>query len=61
MELFKVGLIIYLILGFIYAIFISTKKVDDWYWFPVNWILGPLTVVYLIYITARGKKFPNDW
>lgn len=60
MEVFKVLITIYLILGLIYAVFIATKKVDEWYWFPVNLILGPLTVLYLTYITLRGKRLPTD-
>lgn len=60
MEVFKVLITIYLILGLIYAVFIATKKVDEWYWFPVNLILGPLTVLYLAYITLRGKRLPTD-
>ncbi len=61
MEVLKVVFTVYLILGFIYAVFVATKKVDAWYWFPDNWVLGPLTVVYIFYLTLRGKKLPNDW
>lgn len=61
MEVFKTIATIYLILGFIYAVFIATKKIDAWYWFPVNWVLGPLTVVYIFYLTVRGKRLPTDW
>lgn len=60
MSALKLLLIIYLILGFIYAVYIATKKVDAWYWFPVNWVLGPLTVVYLFFTIVRGKKLPTD-
>jgi len=57
----KIFLIIYLILGFIYAFYIAIKGTDKWVWFPVNIIFGPVTVLYLIYITIRGKKLPIDW
>lgn len=58
---FKTFLLIYLVIGFVYAVFIATKKIDKWYWFPINWVSGPIVVLYLVYITARGKKLPTDW
>ncbi len=57
----KIFLLIYLILGFIYAVYIAIKKTDRWFWFPVNCIFGPITVVFLIYVTIKGKKLPTDW
>lgn len=61
MEVFKTIAAIYLLLGFIYAAYVALKKNDEWYWFPVNWILGPLTVVYVFYLIVRGKRLPTDW
>ncbi|HOD01371.1 MAG TPA: hypothetical protein PKH50_01480 [bacterium] len=61
MPTLKIILTIYLILGFIYAVFVAIKGPDEWYWFPVNWLLGPLTVLYLLIIVAKGKRLPTDW
>jgi len=60
MGVFKVVVTIYLILGLIYAVFIAIKKADEWYWFPINWLLGPLTVLYLFYVILMGKRLPTD-
>ena len=57
----KLFLIIYLIVGFIYAVFIAIKGTDEWYWFPVNWLLGPITIVYLLIVIVKGKRLTTDW
>jgi len=57
----KLFLIIYLIVGFIYAVFIAIKGTDEWYWFPVNWLFGPITIVYLLIVIVKGKRLPTDW
>ena len=57
----KIVLVIYLIFGFIYAVYIFIKEVDKWYWFPLNTLLGPLITIYIVYISVTGKKLPNNW
>ena len=61
MVALKIFLIIYLILGFIYAAYILIKGTDKWFWFPINVVLGPLMVIYIFYISVTGKKLPNNW
>ena len=52
----KIVGIVYLILGFIYAVYIAKQGTDRWYMFPFNVVFGPLVVVYIVYITITGKK-----
>jgi len=54
-------LFVYLTFGFIYAVYILTKGTDKWVWFPVNVIFGPVTVLYLFFMTLTGKKLPKIW
>lgn len=61
MEVLKTLAVVYLILGFIYAVVVLFKGTDEWYWFPINWILGPITVLYILYVVVKGKRLPTDW
>jgi hypothetical protein len=58
MQVLKFFIFVYLLLGFIYAVYVAIKKTDKWYWFPANWLFGPITVLYLFYITMKGKDLP---
>lgn len=54
---FLIGfLFLYFVLGFIYALYILFFGKDPWYVFPINVIGGPVTVVYLLYMTLIGRK-----
>ena len=57
----KIFLIIYLIFGFVYAVYVGLKGTDKIWWFPVNVLFGPITVVYIVYLSLKGKKLPVDW
>lgn len=61
MEVLKVLLTIYLLIGIIYALYTHIQTPRSIFWLPVNIILGPLFVIYIIYMSARGKKLPVDW
>ncbi|MFA5776571.1 MAG: hypothetical protein WC988_03405 [Patescibacteria group bacterium] len=49
---------VYLIIGFIYALWIFFFGYDRWYWFPINWLLGPPVMVMMAYFVITGKKNP---
>jgi len=49
---------IYLFIGFLYALYILLFAGDEWYWFPVNMIGGPVALLYIIYKTFQGKRLP---
>jgi hypothetical protein len=49
---------IYLGLGFLYALYILLFAGDRWYLFPINMLGGPITVVYIVVITLKGKRMP---
>jgi len=57
----KIFLVLYLAVGFAYAVYIGIKGSDKVWWFPVNMLLGPILVVYIIITSLRGKKLPVDW
>ena len=50
--------ILYLILGFVYAVYILLWGADPWYFFPINVLGGPIMVVYIIYLTRKDKRLP---
>jgi hypothetical protein len=56
--MWKTILTIYIIAGFIYALYVSSKRPVVWYHFPINVVLGPVTVIYLVILIARGKRIP---
>jgi len=47
---------VYLGIGCIYALWLFFFGYDRWYWFPVNLILGPPTLVVMAYFVIMGKK-----
>jgi hypothetical protein len=51
-------LAIYLVIGFIYALWIFLFGYDRWYVFPINWLLGPPVLVMMAYFVITGKKNP---
>jgi len=56
--MWKTFLTIYLIAGVIYTLHVSSKRPVAWYHLPINVILGPVTVIYLVILIARGKRIP---
>ncbi len=56
--MWKTLLIIYITAGFVYALYISSKRPVVWYHFPINVALGPVTVIYLMVLAAKGKRIP---
>jgi len=52
---------LYLIIGFVYAAYILIKGKAPWYYFLVNWIGGPIMILYVIYITQTGKNLPTEF
>lgn len=47
---------IYLISGFLYALYLLLFGQDAWYLFPINMLFGPINIVYLVIVTLRGKR-----
>lgn len=47
---------IYLILGFIYALYIFLFASDGLLAFPINMLAGPVVVLYVTYKTLRGHR-----
>lgn len=60
MIVLKIFLFLYLITGAIYATYIAIKGTDEWYWFPVNLLFGPITAVYVLITTIKGKRMRID-
>ncbi|MBW6441719.1 hypothetical protein K0B04_02305 [Patescibacteria group bacterium] len=61
MIVLKIFLFIYLFLGAVYATYIAIRGTNEWYWFPINLLFGPITAVYVIYTTYKGKKMRVDF
>ncbi len=55
MLLIELFTIIYLIIGLSYSIYILLKGYDKWYWAPINVVLGPLIIVYSLYVIIKNK------
>jgi len=51
-------LIVYLTIGFVYALWVLLFGYDRWYWFPINWVLGVPAILMMIYFVVTGKKNP---
>lgn len=58
MQLLLILGAIYLVIGFLYALYILLFAGDEWYWFPINILGGPITLVIIIYKTFQGKRLP---
>jgi hypothetical protein len=58
MEFLLVLGIIYLAIGFVYAVYILIRGKDPWYAFPINLLGGPVVIVQMIYLTKKGKRPP---
>jgi hypothetical protein len=61
MVVLKIILFLYLFLGAVYAMYITIKGVNKWYWFPINMLFGPITVGRVLYTTFKGKKMKVDF
>jgi hypothetical protein len=54
--------VIYLLAGFIYAVYVHAIGSERrWWLFPINVIGGPVLVVYIIIISIKRKRMPIDW
>ncbi|EKD96094.1 MAG: hypothetical protein ACD_24C00190G0003 [uncultured bacterium] len=58
MIILETFLILYLLFGFLYALYILLFAGDAWYWFPINMVGGPIVVIIITIKTLRGKKIP---
>lgn len=47
---------LYVVLGFLYAVYLLLYSPDPWYWFPLNVLFGPIMALYIIYKTAKGHR-----
>ncbi|MFC1625006.1 hypothetical protein ACFL15_01415 [Patescibacteria group bacterium] len=57
----KIFIILYLIAGFIYALYLLVIKSSEWYWLPINIIGGPIIILYTLYFVIRKKGKPITW
>lgn len=58
----KIFIFIYLLAGFVYAVYVhSIKSETRWWMFPVNVIGGPIMVVYLTIISFKRERPPLEW
>jgi len=58
MEILFFIISVYLLVGFIYALYlfaIGSSKLSE---FPINMLGGPIIIPYIIYITRKGKDLP---
>ena len=60
MLLIELLTIIYLIIGLSYSVYILLNGYDRWYWAPINILLGPLIIVYSLYVIIRNKVIRID-
>lgn len=56
MVIVKIFATIYLIIGLVYSLYVSFKRRDQWAWFPINLLFGPIVVAYISIRIVRGKK-----
>jgi hypothetical protein len=58
----KIIIAVYLLAGFVYAVYVQLIGSErKWWLFPINVVGGPMMVVYIIILTLRGKRIPIDW
>jgi hypothetical protein len=58
----KIIAAMYLLAGFIYAIYVHLIGSERrWWLFPINVIGGPIMVIYIVILSIRGKRLPIDW
>lgn len=48
----------YLVVGLAYAIYVVIKGTNSLVWFPLNVLFGPFAVVYIVWLTAKGRPLP---
>ena len=51
---------VYAIVGFVYALYILFNGIDAWYWFTINFALGPVTLLYNYYKFVIKRKLPKN-
>ncbi|HLD51529.1 hypothetical protein A3K34_04375 [candidate division WWE3 bacterium RIFOXYC1_FULL_40_10] len=56
MEILLLLLKIYLIIGFIYASYIFVNRLNRWYMFLIDILVGPLLLVYVVYAGVIKKR-----
>lgn len=57
-DVLAILLAIYLIVGFLYALWIFLFAYDKWYWFPINWLLGVPVILLNLYFVLTKKRNP---
>lgn len=48
--------VVYLFLGFVYAVYVALNGRDKWFMFPINVLGGPIAFLYIILVTIQGKR-----
>jgi hypothetical protein len=62
MTSLKIIGVLYLLAGFVYAVYVQVIGSErKWWMFPINAIGGPVMVVYIIILSIRRKRLPIDW
>lgn len=61
MQVLTIFLIVYAVIGFVYACYILLFAFDKWYWFPINFVFGPIVIVFHAYnVLVKGKEEYNE-
>ena len=50
---------IYTAVGFVYALYILFNGIDAWYVFPLNFVFGPIALLYNYYKFFVKKDIPR--
>ncbi len=56
MEIIQILMYLYLGFGFVYALYILLFQGDRWYAFPVNFVLGPIFLIYNFIVLYKERK-----
>jgi hypothetical protein len=49
---------VYLVAGFVYAVYVHKNGKEKWYMFPVNVIGGPVMFLYLAKLAKQRRRPP---
>ena len=60
MIVFYIIGIIYITIGFIYAVYIAASTSQPIWYFPINLVFGPPVLIYILINSIRGKRLPVD-
>lgn len=50
---------IYATIGFVYALYILFNGIDPWYKLPLNFLLGPIVMLYNYYVFIVKMRVPR--